>query len=229
MGEGGVSAESLSHPGKRIRPGCEWIQLTTMTHCSFSHPLRVQRCVVFGGWLFVVAVVFGGCGGEAPPAAAPVLAEIPQPDLESLEPHVRHQIERTQARLDEAMASGRHDPADLGRLFGEQGQLYFAYQFDQAAQACFVNALHLAPEEVAWAYYLGHLFRRAGRADQSRTYFEQALTHDPDYLPTIFICSALLNTDDCFFNPSDILSNTACGTMNLVPFVDIDLMVSGEK
>lgn len=142
----------------------------------------------------MLALVFGGCDREAPPAAPAALVEIPRPHLESLEPHVRHQIETMQIRLDDALAADPYDPAELSRLFGEQGKLYFAYRFEQAAQACFVNALRLAPREAAWAYFLGHLFRQAGHADESRAHFEQALERDPDYLP-IYLALAELHVE----------------------------------
>ena len=97
---------------------------------------------------------------------------------------VQRQFQAAQTELDNARAAEQPDPAELSRLFGEQGQLYFAYSFEEAARACFVNAQKLSAEDHRWAYYLGRLLRQAGDAEASRTQFERALALDPAYRPT---------------------------------------------
>lgn len=144
--------------------------------------------VLRGCWMLAAFFVMSSCGRGAPPPLAETpptaLIEIPAPDLATLEPHVQHQFETAQAQLDDALSARPLDPAELGRLFGEQGQLYFAYSFDEAARACFLNAQTLAAQDYRWPYYLGRLLHKAGDAEASRLQFERALALDPAYAPT---------------------------------------------
>ena len=146
-----------------------------------------RACRALGGcWMLVALCVMSNCGRASPPAEEPATAliEVPAPDLAVLEPHVQRQLQVAQTRLDDALSAEQPDPAELSRLFGEQGQLYFAYSFEEAARACFINAQKLSAQAHRWAYYLGRLLRKAGDAEASRTQFERALALDPAYRPT---------------------------------------------
>ncbi len=147
------------------------------------------RCVL------AALVLLIGCGSETrtPPSVegSPALASVPLPDFERMEPRVRDQLQSSQDELDEALADEDTEPAALGRLFGKQGQLYLAYEFEQAALACFTNARRLAPQDDRWAYYLGHLLRKEGNPEESRAHYERALALNPDYQPTYIALAEL--------------------------------------
>jgi tetratricopeptide (TPR) repeat protein len=119
------------------------------------------------------------------------LIQIPLPDFTSMEPSVQEQLQSGQSRLREALADPDADPAALSQLFGEQGQLFLAYELEQAAQACFANAWSLDSQNFRWAYYLGHLLYKEGKPEESRARYESALELNPDYLPTYIRLSRL--------------------------------------
>jgi tetratricopeptide (TPR) repeat protein len=50
-----------------------------------------------------------------------------------------------------------------------------------AAEAAFNRALEANPGNIEACNQLGILYRRAGRLDEARRYYEAALLHDPDY------------------------------------------------
>ena len=53
-------------------------------------------------------------------------------------------------------------PAALADAYGALGRLFMAADLDDAAEPCLFNAQTLAPTDVRWPYYLGHLYRDRG-------------------------------------------------------------------
>jgi tetratricopeptide (TPR) repeat protein len=92
-----------------------------------------------------------------------------------------------EARLAVAAALGGEslDVGKLGGLYGGLGRLYHAYRVFQAAEPAYANAAALAPEDPAWPYYQGHVYRELGRPAESAAAFERALGLRPDDLPTL--------------------------------------------
>src|SRR4051794_22067349 len=91
-----------------------------------------------------------GLGAERWSPVAPV----PHPDLAKLDPAVAQQL-RT-ARADFESSVDRNDVAStaLATSYGILGQHYQAYEILDAAEACYQNAVALAPGEFAWRYSL---------------------------------------------------------------------------
>jgi Tfp pilus assembly protein PilF len=107
-----------------------------------------------------------------------VTVTIPHPDLSAAEPSVREQIGAARAAL-ENEAGGSPRKAEL---HGALGMIYHAYDLTAAADACYRNAIALAPE-FRWHYYLGHVLAEQGDADGAVAAFKAALRLDPGYLP----------------------------------------------
>ncbi len=118
---------------------------------------------------------------SALPQARQVLVSIPVPDFESMEAQVRSQLKTAQDTLDAILGRGDTENGILSRMFGEMGQQYQAYEFEEAAQACYVNARTLDPKVFQWAYFLGHLLKKGKQPEESIKQFEQALILNPDY------------------------------------------------
>ena len=55
-----------------------------------------------------------------------------------------------------------------------------AADLDDAAEPCLLNAQTLAPTDIRWPYYLGHLNRDRGELATARTFFERSLELRPD-------------------------------------------------
>jgi tetratricopeptide (TPR) repeat protein len=69
--------------------------------------------------------------------------------------------------------------SELGAAYGETGKLLFAAEQVEAAEACFLNAQALVPDNRRWPYYLGHLYRIRGPLDRAAASFERALQLNP--------------------------------------------------
>ena len=64
---------------------------------------------------------------------------------------------------------------DLGFAYGEMGKLLMAAEYRDAAEPAFLNAEALTPNERRWPYYLAHLYKLKGDAQQATASFERAL------------------------------------------------------
>jgi tetratricopeptide (TPR) repeat protein len=94
------------------------------------------------------------------------------PDLSGLESAVAAQI----SEMRSLAAAQSADP----RAWGDLGQAYLAYGFNDAAADCFSKAAGLDPKEYRWPYLLGAAEQAAGRLDEAAAGFTQALTLAPD-------------------------------------------------
>ncbi len=123
-----------------------------------------------------------------PPPAEPVpreaLVEVPEPAIENLEQAVQEQLLETRALLDAVVARADVPAERLAVAYGGTGQLYFVNDLSASAEACFVNARLLAPDDYRWHYYLGVLYALEGDLEASIASFERAAELAPEDLPT---------------------------------------------
>lgn len=94
------------------------------------------------------------------------------PDLSGLESAVAAQISEMRSLTDQQSA----DP----KAWGDLGQAYLAYGFNDAAADCFSKAAELDPRDYRWPYLLGAAQQAAGRLDEAADGFSQALKLVPD-------------------------------------------------
>jgi tetratricopeptide (TPR) repeat protein len=107
------------------------------------------------------------------------------PDLSGAATSVQDQIRAAHATLTRQIETPATRPAELAQAYGELGKLLMAAEFAQAAEPCLLNAQMLAPREMRWPYYLGHLYKDQGASDKSRSSFERALQLRPDDFATL--------------------------------------------
>lgn len=142
--------------------------------------MRVGLVLLAGAILIVAA-----CAGRDPESAGE-LEPIPWPELWGLEPDVREQLSQARALLERAVAeTSTTPPAALARAYGETGMRYHAYAMRDAAGAAYRNAQRLAPGELRWAYYLGHLYRDQGDAARAEAAFGRVLELDGEHVPAL--------------------------------------------
>ena len=100
-----------------------------------------------------------------------LLAAVPvsSPDLTGLEPAVAAQIVEMQRLLASPSAVS----------YGDLGQVYLAYGFNDSAADCFRNAAALDAANARWPYLLGAAQQAAGRLDAAAASFERALSLAP--------------------------------------------------
>jgi tetratricopeptide (TPR) repeat protein len=97
---------------------------------------------------------------------------------------------QTQAReryksLTEKIANPNTPLADLAAAYGGFGMLLQAAELYDAAEPCYLDAQKLAPGEIRWSYYLGHLHRSKGETDKAEAAFKRVLELRADDFPTL--------------------------------------------
>lgn len=91
------------------------------------------------------------------------LLPIPNPLLDHLEKSVSRQLLEKRREVDALAGKPGVGRQELGTAYGDLGQLYHAYEFTEAAEACYRNALILDPPNLEWRYSLGYLLQTVGR------------------------------------------------------------------
>ncbi len=98
-----------------------------------------------------------------------------------MSPAVREQYQSLRADLDRALRESAPAAEPMGKL----GLWHHTYQLSEGAEAAYLEARRLAPEEPRWAYYLGMLYAALGRTAEARSELQAALAITPDDVPTL--------------------------------------------
>jgi len=110
---------------------------------------------------------------------------IPQPNLDAVQKSVREQIEAAWAELQAATQRVGNDQGQLADSYGQMGKVYHAYDFFDAAEACYQNAMNLAPGDSGWRYALGRLYQERGDIRKSIEQLKVADRLGPNALPVL--------------------------------------------
>lgn len=129
----------------------------------------------------VVVILTCGCGGDRRPPLRPL--ELPV--LSSASAEVQLQIKKEFASLEAAIARDETPLPELAAAYGTMGKLLAAAEFWDAADICFRNARALAPADMRWPYYMGHVFKSRNDQPQAETAFAEALKLAPQDAPTL--------------------------------------------
>ena len=144
-----------------------------------------------------IVVALGGCRSksELPPASdvnespgprsQPSLPPVVLPDLSQMDAPVQQQVREAYATLMTQKNNPRASPAELAAAYGELGKLLTAAAYADAAEPCYLNAQALAPNDMRWPYYLGHVYRTKGEAARAARSFERALQLQPTDVATL--------------------------------------------
>ena len=116
-------------------------------------------------------------------APKPGLEAVPLPSVEALEPSVAEQLRQFHSATETLLATPDLADADLAEAYGVLAQTHHAYQFLDAAEASYLNAIRLAPGDVRWLHLLGHLYKERGQLEDAVLCFEAALAARPDDTP----------------------------------------------
>lgn len=148
----------------------------TRRHEANQSALRV---FVFS-WLMMNV---GAC--TAPGIQPAAMRPVTLPDLSKMSRPVQDQLREAHAALDGKKNAPGTSPRDLGSAYGELGNLLMAGEYLDAAEACYLNAEALAPDDMRWPYYLGHLHRTRGEPAEAAASFERARALAPNQVATL--------------------------------------------
>ncbi len=138
-----------------------------------SSPARSQAkmrrlAAVLSVFSFVVFLFVGLRLSAAEPRA------VRHPDLTGLEPVVAQQIGEVRKSLDDQLAKSSPDLRETAAAYGELGEVYLAYGFNEGAADCFERAERLDGKSVDWPYLFGAAEQAAGRLDAAAEAFGRA-------------------------------------------------------
>ena len=97
------------------------------------------------------------------------------PDLSGATKAARTELREQYSVLKRKIDDPATSTVDLANAYGEMGKRLMAAEFRDSAERCLLDAQALAPGEMRWPYYLGHLYRLRGETTKSATAFERAL------------------------------------------------------
>ncbi len=158
---------------------------------AFPVPVGLTLALVFLG-LAGVHTVAEPAGLQDP--GAKELTPIPHPDLNAVERLIREQLQAERSKLTAKVSAAEVPDSARADAFGGLGRLYHAYDFAEAAGACYRNALVLKPKDFRWAYLLGRLLESQGDLKQAVEHYRRAAAIEPEDLPTLLhLAQAQLN------------------------------------
>jgi tetratricopeptide (TPR) repeat protein len=143
-----------------------------------------RRDVVFVARAVVLLAALGSAGCDFSIGFGSELQSVPLPEMSRSDESVRLQIHEQHAAAAAAQTAGT-PPSELANTYGRLGILLHAAEYFDAAEPAYVNARVLAADDPRWPYYLGHLYRRTGRAAQSLAAFSRALELRREDVPTL--------------------------------------------
>jgi len=105
---------------------------------------------------------------------------VPLPRLDDLEPAVSDQIRRQEQSLRALVEDRSASNSKRADAYGQIGRLLHVYEFFDSAEAAYLSALRLAPNEVTWLHLLGYLYQQTGQLEAAAGRFEQAIRIRPE-------------------------------------------------
>ena len=106
-----------------------------------------------------------------------------QVDLSPLKPVEQKAIANARANVDALLQTPDSDTKQLAAAYGKLGNLYLAHDLYTSADACYNNALLLAPGHFPRTYYSAYLAQENGNMQTALPRLEQASELDPGYQP----------------------------------------------
>ena len=101
------------------------------------------------------------------------LIPVPTPHPDHLEEAVSRQLLEGRRMVDAVVGTETVSREKRGQAFGELGQLYHAYELNDAAEACYYNAVVLDPTSFRWKYSLGYIRQTMGKFSEALEIYGQ--------------------------------------------------------
>ena len=121
-----------------------------------------------------------------PPEWQHQLKTVLQVDISPLKADEQKAIIESRSNIEALLLSKQPGPDALASEYGRLGNLYLIHQLYTSADACYENAMQLAPDYFPWAYYSAYLAQQNGNMQTALTRYKKALKLDPEYLPASY-------------------------------------------
>ncbi len=142
----------------------------------------VTRSRMAGAVLFMLGLLVASrpAAGQVLEPVRPGLDAVPAPRLEDLEPAVADQLRDALAAFTATAArTGLSRPA-LAQAYGELARVFHAYEFFDAAEPAYANAVRLASAAGPWLHLWGYLLQQTGRLEAAADRLYAAVRARPD-------------------------------------------------
>jgi tetratricopeptide (TPR) repeat protein len=107
------------------------------------------------------------------------------PDISGTSQPVQKQVRDAYAAMQQKITNPTTPAAELATAYGDMGRLFLATEFLDPAEACFLNAQTLEPDDLRWPYYLAHIHRRRNEPGKAAALFERVLAIDPNHVAAL--------------------------------------------
>jgi tetratricopeptide (TPR) repeat protein len=107
------------------------------------------------------------------------------PDISGTAAAVQTQLRDAYATLQRRVSSPTSITSARAVAYGDMGRLFFATEYLDAAETCFLNAQTLEPNDMRWPYFLAHVHRRRNELAKAAALFERVLALEPDNVPAL--------------------------------------------
>ena len=159
------------------------------------------------------------CEAQTTAVIAPArlgLADVPMPPVDELEPVVANQFRDERTAFARVTTQTKVSERDLAAAYSALGRLCHAYEFFDAAEAAYTNALRLAPQDGASLHLLGYLYQQTGRYDEAVERYSAARRAKPNdrevqiHLAEVFLSlNRLADARDLFLQLVDVFPAVA--------------------
>ncbi|MEN1727303.1 MAG: tetratricopeptide repeat protein [Pseudomonadota bacterium] len=126
-------------------------------------------------------------------AMSPLFGQVPEPDLEGIEPALGEQIIEARQLIDDNRDA---EPSELAAAWGELGMLYQALEYEEEALAAYREAQLINPLDGRWPYLTGMVLAAQGQTEPARLHFTAAIALMPSQATAAWIRIGRLLLDD---------------------------------
>lgn len=126
-------------------------------------------------WAGSICLWIGFLWGQDNPLQVSELQPIPHPILDKADPGVQSHLQEEKLRFDEATHPDRSPGrAHFAQAYSRLARVYHAYQFSDAALACYLNLNHVQPDVYPCLYAIGKIYHSQGRFSLALDYLLRA-------------------------------------------------------
>ncbi len=111
------------------------------------------------------------------------LKTVAQIDVSTLKQDEQQAIDEARTQVDTLLAPEQPDLKILASAYGKLANFYLTHELYTSAEACYNNAIQLAPEHFPWRYYSAYLAQENGDMQAALSRFKYASKLDAEYAP----------------------------------------------